>query len=131
MESPRKVSWFNWLLFLLAGFAIFGCQEKPPPAPKAPPAPRAQAPAPAPALAPPVQPAAPVPPLDDRITVFIAKQILTMNPAQATATAVAVRQGRIYAVGSLDQMRSWWADDAFTPKGDVGSGIPGSGDLGL
>ncbi len=114
MESPRKVSRFNWLLFILAGFAMFGCQEKPPPTPKAPPAPKTQAPAPAPALAPPVQGAAPVPPSDDRITVFTAKQILTMNPAQPTATAVEVRQGRIYAVGSLDQMQSWWAADAFT-----------------
>jgi predicted amidohydrolase YtcJ len=34
-------------------------------------------------------------------TVYVAQKIITMNPAQPTATAVAVRGGRIQAVGTL------------------------------
>ena len=40
-------------------------------------------------------------------TVFRAKRILTMNPAQPHAECVAVREGRILAVGSEAQMRGW------------------------
>ncbi|VVE16263.1 amidohydrolase [Pandoraea pneumonica] len=39
--------------------------------------------------------------------IFAARKILTMNPAQPVATHVAVRDGRILAVGSLDDMRRW------------------------
>ena len=37
-------------------------------------------------------------------TVFEARTVLTMNPAQPRATHVAVREGRILSVGSLDRM---------------------------
>lgn len=39
--------------------------------------------------------------------VFQARRILTMNPGQPEATHVAVRDGRILAVGSLERMREW------------------------
>ena len=40
-------------------------------------------------------------------TVFQARKIITMNPWQPEATHVAVRDGRILAVGTLERMRSW------------------------
>ena len=40
-------------------------------------------------------------------TVYQARKIITMNPMQPEATHVAVRDGRILAVGSLDRMREW------------------------
>jgi predicted amidohydrolase YtcJ len=39
-------------------------------------------------------------------TVFQARKIITMNPRQPEATHVAVRDGRILAVGSLERMRA-------------------------
>lgn len=39
--------------------------------------------------------------------IFSAKRILTMNPARPEATHVAVRDGRILGVGSLDELRGW------------------------
>ncbi|MBL8330780.1 MAG: amidohydrolase [Rubrivivax sp.] len=41
------------------------------------------------------------------ITVFAARRILTMNPAQPEATHLAVRDGRILAVGDLARCRAW------------------------
>ena len=41
------------------------------------------------------------------ITVFVAKKVVTMDPAIPTATAVAVADGRILSVGSLDDMKPW------------------------
>jgi len=41
------------------------------------------------------------------VTVFQARKILTMNPAQPNATHVAVRDGRILAVGDLPRMQAW------------------------
>ena len=41
------------------------------------------------------------------ITVFIAKKIVTMNPDLPTATAVAVRDGMILSVGSLEDLEPW------------------------
>ncbi len=41
------------------------------------------------------------------ITVFIAKKIITMDPAWPTATAVAVQDGKILSVGSLDDLKPW------------------------
>jgi predicted amidohydrolase YtcJ len=41
------------------------------------------------------------------ITVFSARRILTMNPMQPEATHVAVRDGRVLAVGDLARMRAW------------------------
>jgi predicted amidohydrolase YtcJ len=41
------------------------------------------------------------------ITVYIAKKIITMDPAWPEATAVAVRDGRILSVGSLEDLKPW------------------------
>ena len=41
------------------------------------------------------------------ITVFQARKILTMNPVQPQATHVAVRDGRVLAVGDLDRAGAW------------------------
>lgn len=40
-------------------------------------------------------------------TVYAARSILTMNPARPRATHVAVRDGRILGVGSLDELAAW------------------------
>ncbi|MBU6501293.1 MAG: amidohydrolase [Burkholderiales bacterium] len=40
-------------------------------------------------------------------TVYSTRKIITMNPMQPEATHVAVRDGRILAVGHLDRMRAW------------------------
>ncbi|WP_176157766.1 amidohydrolase [Burkholderia multivorans] len=44
---------------------------------------------------------------DARVTIFAARRILTMNPAQPAATHVAVRDGRILAVGDADDATAW------------------------
>ena len=60
------------------------------------------------------------------ITVFTAKQIRTMNPSAPLATAVAIRDGQILEVGTLETMRPWldtfphqidtrFADQVITP----------------
>ena len=41
------------------------------------------------------------------ITVFLAKKIITMDPGLPAATAVAVRDGKILSVGSLDDLQPW------------------------
>jgi predicted amidohydrolase YtcJ len=41
------------------------------------------------------------------ITVFVAKKIITMDPAWPTATAVAVKDGKILSVGSLEDLKPW------------------------
>jgi len=43
------------------------------------------------------------------ITVFSARKILTMNPMQPEATHVAVRDGRVLAVGDLERAGAWGA----------------------
>jgi predicted amidohydrolase YtcJ len=43
----------------------------------------------------------------DAITVFTAKKIVTMDPTRPTATAVAVRDGQILSVGSLQDLGPW------------------------
>ena len=40
-------------------------------------------------------------------TVYLSRKIITMNPAQPLATHVAVRDGRILAVGTLDEVSVW------------------------
>ena len=40
-------------------------------------------------------------------TIFTARKIVTMNPANPEAQAVAVRDGRIICVGTLEECRSW------------------------
>lgn len=41
------------------------------------------------------------------MTVFVAKKIITMEPTQPEATAVAVADGRIVGVGSLQSLQAW------------------------
>ena len=41
------------------------------------------------------------------ITVFTARRIITMNPSNPTATAVAVRDGKILEAGSLTTLQPW------------------------
>ncbi|MDR5815060.1 amidohydrolase [Caballeronia sp. LZ033] len=41
------------------------------------------------------------------VKVFAARKILTMNPRQPVATHVAIREGRILSVGTLDEIRQW------------------------
>lgn len=41
------------------------------------------------------------------ITVFTARKIVTMNPSLPQATAVAVRDGRIIEVGTLETLKPW------------------------
>jgi predicted amidohydrolase YtcJ len=40
-------------------------------------------------------------------TIFTAKKIITMNPRQPIAHAVAVRDGRVLGVGSIDELALW------------------------
>ena len=52
-------------------------------------------------------------------TVFSARKIITMNPMQPEATHVAVRDGRVLAVGDLARMREWGAfelDERFAAQ---------------
>jgi len=53
------------------------------------------------------------------ITVYRARKIVTMNPMQPEATHVAVRDGRILSVGTLERAREWGAaelDERFADK---------------
>lgn len=52
-------------------------------------------------------------------TVYAARKIITMNPMQPHATHVAVRDGRVLAVGTLADMQTWGAstlDERFAAK---------------
>ena len=52
-------------------------------------------------------------------TVFTARKVVTMNPANPEATAVAVRDGMIIAVGTVEECASWGphtVDDRFADK---------------
>lgn len=52
-------------------------------------------------------------------TVYPARKIITMNPMQPHATHVAVREGRVLAVGTLADMQAWGAftlDERFAGK---------------
>ncbi len=44
---------------------------------------------------------------DGKITVFVAKKIITMSAGWPTATAVAVRDGKILSVGTLEDLKPW------------------------
>ena len=53
------------------------------------------------------------------ITIYAARRILTMRPSQAQATHVAVRDGRVLGVGSLDELVGWGPytlDERFADK---------------
>jgi predicted amidohydrolase YtcJ len=57
-----------------------------------------------------------------KVRVFAAKRIVTMDPGRPTADAVAVMDGRILSVGSLESMRPWLdrydaiVDETFADK---------------
>lgn len=54
-----------------------------------------------------------------KTTVFSAKKIVTMNPQKPEASHVAIREGRILAVGSLDEIATWGEyelDERFADK---------------
>ena len=48
------------------------------------------------------------------ITVFTAKKIVTIDPTRPTATAVAVRDGMILGVGSLQDLQPWLKNNQYT-----------------
>lgn len=48
------------------------------------------------------------------VTIFTAAKIVTLDPMQPEATAVAVQDGRILAVGSLEEVKSWALDAPVT-----------------
>ena len=57
-----------------------------------------------------IVPAAAAPPADpaaQKITIYTAKTIVTLDPGTPTAQAVAVMNGKILGVGTLDQVRGW------------------------
>ena len=41
------------------------------------------------------------------LTVFTARRIVTMNPSNPSATAVAVRKGQIVEAGTLESLKPW------------------------
>jgi predicted amidohydrolase YtcJ len=52
-------------------------------------------------------------------TIYSARKIITMNPMQPEASHVAVRDGRILGVGTLDELKTWGAhtlDGRFADK---------------
>lgn len=51
----------------------------------------------------------------NKTIIYTAKSIITMNPDQPRATAVAVRDGRILAVGRLDDIIYWLKKSPFLP----------------
>ena len=60
--------------------------------------------------------------VDAQLVIYPAKSIITMDPSQPRATAVAVADGRIVAVGDIDSMQAWTSarpytiDDRFSDK---------------
>ena len=51
--------------------------------------------------------ATPAPAESQKITIYTAKTIVTLDPGTPTAQAVAVMNGKILGVGTLDQVRGW------------------------
>ena len=54
-----------------------------------------------------------------KTTVFLARKIVTMNPQKPEASHVAIREGRILAVGSLEEIATWGEyelDERFADK---------------
>ena len=52
-------------------------------------------------------------------TIYTARRIITMNPAFPFASAVAVRDGRVLGVGTVDELAAWGehtVDDRFVDK---------------
>jgi predicted amidohydrolase YtcJ len=63
---------------------------------------------PATSAAPPAEPAG------RKITIYTAKMIVTLDPGTPTAQAVAVMDGKILGVGSLDEVRGWVTNQELT-----------------
>lgn len=57
------------------------------------------------------------------ITLFVAKKIITMDAFQPEASAVAVKDGRIYAIGSLEEMKTWLKPGSFQINTDFQEAI--------
>ena len=47
------------------------------------------------------------------IKIYTAKKIITMNPSWPEGTAVAVRDGRILEVGSIESLKPWLSRDNY------------------
>jgi len=60
-------------------------------------------------------------------TIYVAKKIITLDQGQPTATAVAVKEGRIYSVGSLSEMQQWMPADSYQINRDFANDtlVPG------
>lgn len=66
---------------------------------------------------------APIDPTADDTVVYTARSVVTMDPSQPTVSAVAVRDGKVLAAGSLEECASWgphrvddrFADHVITP----------------
>ena len=55
---------------------------------------------------------------DSKDVIYTARLIRTANPSDPTATAIAVRDGKVLAVGTLEQCRSWGIDNVDTQFAD-------------
>lgn len=51
---------------------------------------------------------------NEHTTIFVANKIITMDPSNSEATAVAVKDQRIYSVGTLESMQTWMKPGTFT-----------------
>lgn len=49
-------------------------------------------------------------------TIYNARRIITMNPMQPEATHVAVREGKVLAVGTLEDVTAWGKDCTFDSR---------------
>ena len=47
------------------------------------------------------------------ITIFQCKKVLTMDRSLPEATAVAVREGKILSVGTMEDLQPWLSRDAY------------------
>ncbi len=52
-------------------------------------------------------------------TIYSARRILTMNPANPEATHVAVREGRIRGAGTLEELAGWGDYELDDPSAPV------------
>ena len=50
---------------------------------------------------------APAQPTENKITIYTAKTIVTLDPGTPTAEAVAVMDGKILGAGTLDEVKGW------------------------
>ena len=55
----------------------------------------------------------------DQTTIFTARRVVTMNPANPSGAAMAVRSGRVLGVGSVEELAGWGShevDERFADK---------------